>query len=54
MPEYKLKWEIDLTADTPQEAAIEAMRVQRDVSSIASVFTVTDEAGNETIIDAVI
>ncbi|MBA7709946.1 hypothetical protein ES703_118872 [subsurface metagenome] len=54
MPDYNVKWEIDLNADSPQEAAIEAMRVQRDVSSIASVFTVTDEAGNQTVVDAVI
>ena len=53
MPEYRLKWEIDLTADSPLEAAKEALNVQRDLSSIASVFTVTDKDGNETLIDAV-
>ena len=50
---YRVKWEIDLNADSPEEAALEALRVQRDISSIASVFTVTDEAGNETTIDAI-
>jgi len=51
--EYHLKWEIDLTADSPLEAAKEALAIQRDLDSIASVFTVTDKDGNETIIDAI-
>lgn len=53
MPEYHLEWEIDLTADSPLEAAKEALAVQRDLNAITSVFTVTDEDGNVTVVDAV-
>jgi len=53
MPEYHLVWEIDLTADSPLEAAKEALDVQRDLSSVASVFTVTDEDGNVFEVDAI-
>ena len=50
---YHVKWEIDLDADSAEEAAQEALRVHRDLGSIASVFTVTDELGNEKTIDAI-
>lgn len=53
MPEYHVKWEIDLNAASPKEAALEALNVQRDLNSIAAVFTVTDKDGNETVIDAI-
>lgn len=50
---YHVVWEIDLDAESHEEAAQEALRVHRDVSSIASVFKVTDEAGVEKVIDAI-
>ena len=51
--EYHVKWEIDLRADSPEDAARQALEVHRDLDSIACVFTVTDGAGNETTIDAI-
>jgi hypothetical protein len=44
MPEYRVRWEIDVDADTPEEAAREALAIQRRQPSEASVFTVTDRA----------
>ncbi|MBA7484352.1 hypothetical protein ES707_19877 [subsurface metagenome] len=53
LQEYHLKWEMDLVAESPEEAAKEGLATQRDLSSIASVFEVTDGAGNVTIVDAI-
>lgn len=53
MPEYHVKWEVDLEADSPEEAARQALEIQRDLGSVTSVFTVTDEHGNETTVDAI-
>ena len=36
--QYQVRWEIDIEADTPQEAAEEALHIQRDADSIATVF----------------
>ena len=44
MPEYLMTWKIDIEADTPQNAAEWALITQRDVQSIATVFTVRDKA----------
>lgn len=45
MPNYLVRWEIDIEADTPREAAVKALEIQRDTESIATVFHVfvTDE-----------
>jgi hypothetical protein len=51
MPEYHVSWEIDLSADSPREAAAKALAIQRDAESIATVFDVTDEAGATERID---
>ena len=51
MPEYRIHWEIDITAATPLEAAQRALRIHHDSESIATVFDVTDEAGNTQRID---
>jgi len=51
--QYHLVWEIDLEAESPEEAAAEALRVQRDIDSIVCVFTVTDKDGNSITIDAI-
>jgi len=37
---YRVRWEIDLPAETPLTAAQEALRVQRDHTSTATIFTV--------------
>ncbi len=38
----RVKWEIDIDARTAREAAREALRIQRDPDSIATVFEVRD------------
>lgn len=42
MPEYLVTWEINVDADSPKEAAEEALRIQRDPDSIALVFVVRE------------
>jgi len=38
---YLVKWEIDIDADSPHEAAEKALAIQRNPESIATVFEVT-------------
>src|SRR6266550_411501 len=38
--EYRVTWEIDVRAKSPRAAAREALRIQRDLESIATVFSV--------------
>lgn len=47
MPEYQVEWIMDIEADSPGEAARKALRIQRDPTSIATVFEVyaRDENG---------
>ena len=40
MKQYKVTWEIDLDARSPRAAAKEALRIQQDPDSIATVFEV--------------
>lgn len=47
----RVVWEIDVEADTPEEAARQALAIQRDLQSTATVFDVTDAAGNTVQID---
>ena len=42
MPEYHVRWEIELNAGSPREAAEKALAIQRDPDS---VFDVTEETG---------
>lgn len=49
--EYQVIWEIDLAADSPVEAAREALRIQRDPASLATVFDVIDPDGRRVRID---
>lgn len=51
MSEYLISWEIGLVADTPEEAAQQALEIQRDPNSMATVFDVTDENGETTRVD---
>ena len=37
---YKVKWEIDINASSPEEAAWEALKIQRDRQSEATAFDV--------------
>ena len=41
--EYLVKWEIDIEADSPEEAAVIALDIQRDRLSNALCFTVTNK-----------
>ena len=40
--EYLVTWQIEIEADSAEEAAQEALKIQRDPESIANVFTVSD------------
>jgi len=40
--EFQVQWTIDVDADSHEGAAREALAMQRDASSIATVFRVTD------------
>lgn len=51
MPHYKIAWFIDIEADSPLEAAQEALAIHRDSESIATVFTVRS-ADSSICIDA--
>jgi hypothetical protein len=51
MPTYTVQWLIELDADSPREAAIKALEIQRDPNSTATHFTVIDEEGDLIEID---
>ena len=40
---YRVKWELDVEADTPEQAAQKALQVQRDPESMAAVFEVFND-----------
>lgn len=48
MPEWLVRWEIDIEAETAEEAARQALAIQRDPESIALVFEVTREGSDKT------
>lgn len=49
---YLVKWEIDIEASSPEEAANLALEIQRDKTSEALAFTVKEQAsGEETDVD---
>ena len=43
MKSYLVTWEIDIEADTPEDAAREAFFVQRDADSVAMTFEVQEQ-----------
>jgi hypothetical protein len=43
MPNYLVTWTIDIEADSPTEAALAALAIQRKADSIAVVFKVRDK-----------
>lgn len=49
--QYKVVWEIELDADTPVDAAQQAMDIQRDPASIATCFIIMDKQGNRHDVD---
>jgi len=52
-PKYVVHWSIDLWADSPEQAAQEALAIQRDRNSIATLFRVEAPDGSQTAVDAV-
>lgn len=42
MKRYAITWEIDVWADSPLDAAKEALRMQRNAESLATVFDVAE------------
>lgn len=51
MPDYVITWEIDLTAENPVAAARQALAIQRNPDSHATVFSVYPEQGEPITID---
>lgn len=48
---YRVCWEIDVTADTPEDAAREAFAAMQRPGTTATVFDVTDHTGAVTTVD---
>lgn len=44
---YLVKWEIDIWADSPEEAAKKAQEVQLDKGSTATCFNIVDTLENK-------
>lgn len=47
---YRVGWEIDIYADTPEDAARKALAIQRDPASIATQFNVRSADGGEPVV----
>jgi hypothetical protein len=48
---YRVIWEIDIEAESFEEAARRALEIQRDHDSIATCFVITDEKGDRRDVD---
>ena len=51
MTAYSVSWRIDIEAESPVEAARQALEIHRDPNSTATVFDIYDEDGNHTCVD---
>ena len=51
MPDYLVVWEMNITADSPLEAAQRAWHYMRTPDSTANVFDVTGEDGRTVRVD---
>ncbi len=51
MTSYSVNWKIDIEAESPVEAAKQALEIHRDTASLATVFEIYDEDGNHTSVD---
>jgi len=47
----RVRWEIDIDADSPVDAARQALAIQRRTDSVATVFTVVESCGRTTTVD---
>ena len=50
-PQWLVRWEIDAWADTPEDAAREALAAIQRTDTIATVFEVIDEHGTSYRVD---
>lgn len=48
---YRVTWQIDIDADSPEEAAARALIVQRDAESTALVFEVSIDGDDPVRVD---
>lgn len=50
---YLVRWEIDIDATSPEDAAEKALKIMRDKESVATVFSVIElaEAGDWKVVD---
>ena len=48
---YRVTWEIDIEAESDEEAARRALEIQRDRESIATCFVVWDPGGDHRVVD---
>ena len=53
MPTYYVTWEIDLDAPDPRSAAEQALRIQRDSHSIATVFLVLEKGQPSSLVERI-
>jgi hypothetical protein len=51
MPTYRVKWTIDVDAESAKEAAEKALEIQRDKESTATVFSVSTKVETTEVID---
>lgn len=51
MKDYLVQWEINITADSPREAAQQAWHSMQSSGSTACVFDVIDEKGSKVRVD---
>ena len=49
MKSYRVTWNIDIEADTPEDAARQAREIQLDPTSMATVFDVASHDGTTRI-----
>ena len=54
MKSFRVSWEIDVDAKSPRAAAQEALRIQRDPESTATVFSVRETKSEIPLDDEVI
>jgi hypothetical protein len=51
MPEFRVKWEIDVDGNDPIDAALEALEIMRDPKSIGLVFHLRDKSNKRHEVD---
>ena len=51
MSEYLVEWQIELSAISPEQAAMAALSIQRNPLSMATVFDMIDEDGEKHRVD---